>query len=356
MIANATTGTNTIEAKTNNIGTATVASINTMGNAGTSRNTMTGAINTITGTTSSAMSGANASVNLAGNSARMAVNTDNGGSFSATATSATMRAGGNKPLATNGTTGITSAIGAGAVTSYNEVQTVATDKTIGNLLVGKQYQNVVNGNLFVDGNVYINGTLDYVSSNSASTTVIGVDEGTSIFADASQGTLGGTNIIMKGTDGAEESVASLTLTNGYGNTHGVEVYENRTVVSGGAHSTTMTLDDDGATFANVETGGPTTVTGVADGRTDYDAVNYRQLKSLEGEMSGGIAMASAFSSIPQVDLDKKYMLGAGVGHFNSETALAVGGSVRLSKNCALRTGVALSDNKAAIQAGIGFSW
>lgn len=52
----------------------------------------------------------------------------------------------------------------------------------------------------MDGNVYINGTLDYVSSNSASTTVIGTDEGTSIFEDASQGTIGGTNIVMKGTN------------------------------------------------------------------------------------------------------------------------------------------------------------
>jgi len=83
----------------------------------------------------------------------------------------------------------------------------------------------------------------------------------------------------------------------------------------------MTLDDGGATFQNTTTGGPTRVTGVADGTSAYDAVNYRQLKSLESEMSGGIAMASAFSGIPQVDANKTFMLGAGVGNFNSEARL-----------------------------------
>lgn len=45
----------------------------TIGNVGTSTNTITGAANTITGTTSSSMRGANAEMSLASNSARMGV-------------------------------------------------------------------------------------------------------------------------------------------------------------------------------------------------------------------------------------------------------------------------------------------
>ncbi len=64
LTANATTGTNNIEAHTNNIGVATPGSVNTVGNAGTSTNVMTGDTNTITGTTSSTMTGGSTSLVL----------------------------------------------------------------------------------------------------------------------------------------------------------------------------------------------------------------------------------------------------------------------------------------------------
>ena len=48
LTANATTGTNDIEAKTNNIGVTTANSVNDIGNANTSTNTITGLTTTIT--------------------------------------------------------------------------------------------------------------------------------------------------------------------------------------------------------------------------------------------------------------------------------------------------------------------
>jgi hypothetical protein len=112
--------------------------------------------------------------------------------------------------------------------------------------------------------------LDYVSSNSANTTVVGAT-GTSNLSSA-QGTTAGTAIVMKGsagtqtvvdangklsnivTAGAAQSTAALTLTNGDGNTHGIVVTETQTTMSGGRNSTSMTLHDDGATFANSTNG------------------------------------------------------------------------------------------------------
>jgi hypothetical protein len=219
--------------------------------------------------------------------------------------------------------------------------------------------------------MYINGTLLYSSSSSAITSV---SSGQSVLVDAVTTTAGQVSVVNNGVSSphaiigskgeilmssaaATESVASLTLTNGLGNTHGIVVTEQQLVLSGGTHSTTMILDDGGATFQNTQSGGPARVTGVADGSQPYDAVNYRQIKSLETRVSEGVAMSSALSSIPQVDTNKRYLLGAGVGYFNNETAVAVGGSVRVAKNGIIKAGVAYNaGSKTSTHAGFGFSW
>ena len=338
MTANSSTGTNNIEAKTNKIGVATANSINTIGNAGSSTNTMTGATNAMTSSTSNTIS------------------TNGGGYMQTTATYVMMRGTNTDGLATNGASGTSSHIGAGAVTVNNSVQTIATGTTINNALEGKQYQTIVHGNLFVDGNTYINGTLDYVSSNSATTTVVGAGTGTSILPDASQGTSGGTNIVMKGSNGATESKAELTLTNGVGNTHGVEVYENRTVLSGGTRSSNMRLDDSGATFYNSVNNAPIKVTGVADGTADFDAVNFRQLQ----KANIGIASVSALSAIPATMPGKNFAIGAGYGYFEGSSAVAIGIKAAIWNNLSVAAGVGLgvgqSTNTFTTNAGFSYSF
>ena len=245
--------------------------------------------------------------------------------------------------------------GAGAVTVYNanDVQIIPANTTIANALVGKVYQNRVNGNLFVDGNAYINGTLDFVSTGSAATTVVG-GSGSSILPNASQGTSGGTNIVMKGTNGATESMTSITLTNGYGNTHGLEIYENRTVLSGGAHSTSMILNDDGARFVNNNSGGPAQVTGVADGSGDFDAVNYRQLE----KAYMGIASTAALAAIPNTMPGKRFAIGAGYGNFEGQSAVAVGIKASLWDSVSLTVGVGagVGNSKTVVTPSAGISW
>lgn len=86
----------------------------------------------------------------------------------------------------------------------------------------------------------------------------------------------------------------------------------------------MTLNNYGATFANTTTDGPARVTGVADGSSDYDAVNYRQLqKSYQG-----IPFVSALSAIPPTLPAKRFSVGAGYGYFESESSLAIGMKAR----------------------------
>lgn len=278
-------------------------------------------------------------------------------------------------MASNGMTGTTSGVGSGAIQINQSAQSIAANTTIGNLLEGKTYQNKVNGNLFVDGNVYINGTLEYVSSNAATTTVTST-AGSSILG-ASLSTSGGTSTVMKDTDATHATVdgngkialipgvsaqssSALTLTNGLGNTHGFIVNETQATMSGGINSSSLTLNDNGATFSNSSTGQPVQVHGVADGTHDFDAVNVRQLKKVNSQLSSGIAGIAAMANIPHVDPGKRFALGAGVGHYQSATALAIGSSYRVTPNTVIRASVSGVDNGSSRTTtyglGVGVSW
>jgi len=161
--------------------------------------------------------------------------------------------------------------------------------------------------------------------------------------------------------------ASMTYTSqveGENYTHGIYINGERTLITGGTTSTALTLDDSGATFQDTATAGPARVTGVADGSSRYDAVNYGQLNSIAGKMedikddlSQGVAMASALAAIPQVETGKRFSLGAGTGFYHDEFALAVGGSVRLMENTVFKGGVSLADGDyVTANAGVAFSW
>lgn len=325
-------GVNNITARTNNIGnTAAFATANNIGTgAGISTNTVG---NTNAGTT--------------------VVATGGNGVLSVANTQSSLTAGAT--LATNGTSGTTSGANSGGLTVYNTAQTVGSNTTIrtdlspNGILNGKTYQNKVNGNLLVDGNVYINGTLDYVSSNSANTTVVG-GGGTSNLS-GTQGTTAGTAIVMKGsagtqtvvdangkitnivTAGAAESTAALTLTNGDGNTHGIVVSETQTTISGGRHSTSLTMHDDGATFADSTNGSPVRVHGIDDGTAPNDAVNVRQ-------MGAGLAMVAGLAALPQVEPGKTFSIGLGTGGYMSQVSLAGGVSARIKDKIVFKAGAA----------------
>lgn len=342
-------------ATANNIGTNnSFASTNTIGNSNA-------------GSTVTAYGG-NSSLAIANNSAvLMTDGAGNAGGMVATdAASATIRASTAGALATNGTAGTMTINNGGGYTAYNTSQAVGNNTTIANLLNGAQYTNQINGNLLVDGNVYINGTLNYVSSDAANTSVVG---GGSVLAGATQQIAGGSAIVLKDTDAphtvvdangrltnvagaAAESSASLTLTNGYGETHGIIVTERQTTISGGTRSSSLTLDDNGATFSNSANGRPVQVHGVADGTGDFDAVNVRQF-------AGAVASIAAMANIPEVAPGKTLAVGAGYGNYMSKDALAIGASYRLTENSVLKASLATGTGdgrKTTYGVGAAFSW
>ncbi|MCM8829821.1 MAG: YadA-like family protein, partial [Candidatus Omnitrophica bacterium] len=128
-----------------------------------------------------------------------------------------------------------------------------------------------------------------------------------------------------------------------------------TTLSGGTTSTTLTLNDSGARFSN-SSGGPVRVTGVADGTSDYDAVNYRQLK----KAYRGIASVAAMAAIPAPAPGKTFSLGLGYGYFEDKHAIAVGTKINIpteSTTAVTITGAwGYCDGDNTFNAGIGWSW
>jgi len=77
---------------------------------------------------------------------------------------------------------------------------------------------------------------------------------------------------LQGSGNTITAATTNTITGGTGNT--VTATTGNNVITA-----TLTLNDYGATFSNAA-GGPARVTGVADGVSDGDAVNYRLYLSL----------------------------------------------------------------------------
>ena len=164
-----------------------------------------------------------------------------------------------------------------------------------------------------------------------------------------------------GVNGGNDNQAGLSLNSDYASLgvqnpdslewHGLQVYQDATVLSGGTNSTSMTLDDNGATFRNDVTGGPARVTGVADGHNNFDAVNFRQLKTAYS----GIASVAALAAIPNPVAGKKFILGVGYGNFEGENAIAAGIKANIN-NISFTAGVGTADDKWTVSAGFGVSF
>ena len=324
LMANATNGTNNIEAHTNNIGVATMGSVNNIGNSDSA--------------TTVSLKGGNAYSSIANNAASMGVT--GGGSYAATRDPRVIPLTGPTDLV-NGNTGSQ------------------------DLVRGAEYWNRIEGNTLVDGNMYINGTLVYSSSTSALTSVTGGDSVlvpavTTASAltlvnkgQASPHTVINDGVITMSSAAAEEATAGLTLTNGLGNTHGLAITESQTVISGGTSSTSLTLNNWGATFNN--SGSPARVTGVADGENQYDAVNFGQLQ----RAYVGIASVSALTAIPSTMPGKKFAIGAGYGYFESESAFAIGLKASLFDSLSVTAGVGFGvghSSNSTYSANAGFSY
>ncbi|WP_429441888.1 YadA family autotransporter adhesin [Paraburkholderia sp. GAS33] len=111
-------------------------------------------------------------------------------------------------------------------------------------------------------------------------------------------------------------------------------------------------------------GNERTISNVAPGVNPTDAVNVAQLQGVQQNMDAlarnaysGVAMAGALAGLPQVEQGKTFQLGAAVGSYSGYTALAIGGSARVTQNTIVKMGVSTTDGSHMLfNAGVGYSW
>lgn len=217
-------------------------------------------------------------------------------------------------------------------------------------------ENSGRGRLLVDGmqtqigaiNGY--GSLNGITSNANGTTITGGSGGWGWNSQA--------RVELQGT--------SASLTNS--NDKGVHVYADRTVLSGGAASTYLTMGNSTATFSSNANGtGPIRVTGIADGVNPYDAVNVRtfdagysklnrRISDVENKSYAGVAAAVALAGIPAPAAGKQYTIGAGWGNYEGENAFALGGRAQVTPEIQLTAGWGYSSEGNAFNVGAGYSW
>ena len=383
----------------------------TIGDLATSSNVVQGNTNLIEGTTSTTIgnaatyAGSNAAIQVVAGagvdvkggansiSANTGMNTITGqtgnlvtataGANVLTATGAgganTLTALSNTMSATTGTNILTSAAGANTITQ--NIAGAATGTSIlgtgvanGIMLAGTVGANTANATLSGNTATYeatgAAGTrgLKVNSAAAGSVGLTGGDAGvvlagTSAFWNSASllpsGTTSGSAAVGAALAVLPAAQVGLAGANAYmvNNTgHGIAVTGDHTTITGGTTSTAMTLNDGGATFSNATTGAPVRVMGVADGSADYDAVNVRQLKGMETLLSRGVASTTAIANIPQVDPGKTFAVGVGLGSFNGESAVAVGGSYRFIDNGVMKASLGTSGGKSTYGVGAAMSW
>lgn len=357
--------TNTIRAATNNV-TGTTNNITAAG--ANSANNITGTTNVnTTGTATTNIGNGNAAVNVSGNTS---INT---GAANTNTTSINTAGTGNVTVGNaNNTTSLNSAtnnigvnafattnnMGTGTAASSNNIGTgtAVTTNRIGNTnaattvtsTAGNASQSLANNS----ANTLVTGG---TSGLTARTGVANVSTNAQVLLQNSGGTTVDANgkILTAGSTGyvaPTAPTAAMTLTNGYGNTHGLVVTESQSTLSGGTQSSSMTLNDRHARFSRASDGAPITVTGVADGRDDFDAVNVRQF-------AGAVAAVSAQANIPGLQQGQDKSIGVGLGNFMGKTALGLGLNYRGEKNGVYRLSVATGMNGGAKPVvGAGAAW
>ena len=167
---------------------------------------------------------------------------------------------------------------------------------------------------------------------------------------------GGTSTGTAGTAGTASTVTladnSARIMTAGGN--GMWADASSANLTGGGN--TLSMSSSGARFSNAS-GGPVKVTGVANGTSKYDAVNYGQLQDVERLASRGIASVTAMTNIPQVEQGKTFAVGAGIGSYNGYQALAIGASGRIMDDLVFKASIGSSENgHAAFGGGVSYSW
>lgn len=209
-----------------------------------------------------------------------------------------------------------------------------------------------------------------------------------------------TSELSVGTYGGHTSLSvnSNRLSFSSGGTNASELVADQSYIRllTGDDRTGFSLSNSGLSLSS--TSGAVAVSGVQAGTADTDAVNVSQLKAIERltlrygdditnlsnqagvhgkrlqsleaqvsgleqrltgterKMSGGIAMAMAMSQIPSPVEGQSFTLGLAAGHYNGETAFAIGGTARLGDNIVMKAAASRYNSQNGAAIGFGYGW
>jgi hypothetical protein len=345
------TGSTTLTGALTANGGTTTSTLNVTGASTTNGLTNTGAIKT----TTLNVTGASTTTGLT-NTGNIATTTLN---VTGASTTTGLTNTGNIATTTLNVTGASTTTGVtntGNISNSGAVNT-ATLNTTGNASVG--------GALAVTGASTTNGVTNTGAIKTTTLAVTGASTTTGVTNTGNINNSGAVNTATLNATGNASVGGTLAVT-GASTTTGVTNTGN---ISNSGAVNTATLN----TTGNASVGGALAVTGststhgidnnmsqirgVANGTSTNDAVNYGQLQDTQKLLARGIASVTAMANIPALDQNKTFSVGLGLGSFDSNTAVALGASYRVSPNAVLRGSIAGgSSGSTAFGVGIGGSW
>lgn len=88
----------------------------------------------------------------------------------------------------------------------------------------------------------------------------------------------------------------------------------------------------------------------------FNAVD-RRIDKVEEVANAGVASVAALAAIPAPAYGKRFSVGAGLGNYSSESAVAVGFRAAITESTSVTAGVSRNTaSKTAANLGVGYSW
>ncbi len=88
-----------------------------------------------------------------------------------------------------------------------------------------------------------------------------------------------------------------------------------------------------------------------------NAYTDQRIDKLDKDLSAGIASSVALSSVAVSGVERgEVSVGAGFGHYNSQSAVAFGAAMGLTNNWSVNVGAGISDADVAFRAGTNYKF
>jgi len=224
----------------------------------------------------------------------------------------------------------------------------ATGETVYNSQGGNNSAGTVNNSIGLNtGNGIIKNAFGSASASSGAQSIITNTIGANDGSGAVSTLIGGGTSPTVNTVGNENAETRTTLQAG---SSSLALEDSSADLRGGSAGNGLNINNTGATFSNAS-GKPIRVTGVADGTSEFDAVNI-------GQFGSGMAAISALNAVPDIRKGDSFSFGIGFGNYKGYDAVAFGGKAYVDENITMNFAIATGNRsyEPVYSIGFGASW